>query len=153
MKSEFKEERGMYFDSIDKNIALTVKQVISIPLTFAAIIFASYKVKDQPALLILILSAYFLYIIIAFLILNMTAYNIKCLRKDVKQEKEIIHNLYSIIYDDFKNDFKKIKLKISNLRVIISFIYFILVGLLGLFTIFILYQIDIIDLSKKLSKH
>ena len=57
MKSEFKEERGMYFDSIDKNIALTVKQVISIPLTFAAIIFASYKVKDQPALLILILSA------------------------------------------------------------------------------------------------
>ena len=102
MKSEFKEERGMYFDSIDKNIASIGKQVISFPLTFGATIFASYKVKDQPALLILILSAYFLYTIIAFLVLNMTAYNIKCLRKDVKQEEEIIQNSYRIIYADFK---------------------------------------------------
>ena len=151
VKSEFKEERGMYFDSIDKNIASIGKQVISFPLTFGATIFASYKVKDQPALLILILSAYFLYTIIAFLVLNMTAYNIKCLRKDVKQEEEIIQNSYRIIYADFKNDFKKIKHKITNLRIIIGFLYFILISLLSLFIIFTLHQINILDLSDLLS--
>ena len=142
IKSEFKEEREKYFNTIDNNIGSIGKQVISFPLTFGATIFASYKVKDQPEFLLLILFAYFLYTIIAFLILNMTAYNVKCLRKDVEAEEKIIKTSYKVIYDGFKEDFKKIKHKILNLRIVIGVLYFVLVALLILFAIFTFYYIN-----------
>lgn len=147
IKSEFKEEREKYFDTIDKNIGSIGKQVISFPLTFGATIFASYKVKDQPGFLILILIAYFLYTIIAFLVLNMTAYNVKCLRRDVNQEENTIQDSYGIIYEDFKSDFKKIRNKIANLRVIIGVLYFVLIALLTLFAAFTFHYLEIVDLS------
>lgn len=153
IKSEFKEERGVYFDSIDKNISSIGKQVISFPLTFGATIFASYKVKEQPEFLFLIFAAYILYTIVAFLVLNMTAYNVKCLRKDVKQEEDTIRHSYGVIYADFKNDFKKIKHKIINLRIIIGVLYFILLILLCLFTVFIFYQINTLDISQVFSSN
>ncbi|AVR46596.1 hypothetical protein C7S20_15740 [Christiangramia fulva] len=147
IKSEFKEERGKYFETIDRNIDSIGKQVISFPLTFGATVFASYKVKDQPEFLILILAAYLLYTIIAFLILRMTAYNVKCLCKDVNDEELTIQKSYGVIYEGFKSDFKKIKHKILNLRFIIGVLYFVLIMLLLLFTIFTFYYIDIDYLS------
>ncbi len=147
IKSEFKEEREKYFETIDKNIGSIGKQVISFPLTFGATIFASYKVKDQPEFLVLILVAYFLYTIIAFLVLNMTAYNVKCLRKDVDQEEKTIRDSYGVIYEGFKSDFKKIRNKIVNLRVIIGVLYFVLIALLILFLAFTFHYLGIVDLS------
>lgn len=147
IKSEFKEERGKYFETIDRNIDSIGKQVISFPLTFGATVFASYKVKDQPEFLTLILAAYLLYTIIAFLILKMTAYNVKCLRKDVNEEELTIQKSYGVIYEGFKPDFEKIRHKILNLRIIIGVLYFVLIMLLLLFTIFTFYYIDICNLS------
>ncbi len=45
----------------------------------------------------------------------MTAYNVKCLRKDVNDEELTIQKSYGVIYEGFKSDFKKIKHKILNL--------------------------------------
>ncbi|MEO2053282.1 MAG: hypothetical protein ABGX00_16115 [Allomuricauda sp.] len=133
IKSQFKEEREKYFETIDRNIGSIGKQVVSFPLTFGATIFASYKVKDQPQFLVLILIGYFLYTIIAFLILNITSYNIKCLKDDVCEEESEIKNSYKKLYIDFEEDFGKIKKKIFNLNVVVNVLFVILVILFLLF--------------------
>lgn len=145
IKSKFKDEREKYFESIDRNIASIGKQVISFPLTFGATIFASYKVKDQAGFLILILIGYFLYTVIAFLILNMTAYNIKCLKDDVINEENTIKNSYNVIFKEFEPDFKKIKKKIFNLRIIVYVLFSVLILLLILFIIYTLINLKAFD--------
>jgi|GEM_PF-5410591 len=77
----------------------------------------------------------------------MTAYNVKCLRRDVDQEENTIQDSYGIIYGDFKSDFKKIRNKIANLRVIIGVLYFVLIALLALFAAFTFHYLEIVDLS------
>ncbi len=147
LKSEFKTERESYFASLDKNIASVGKQVVSFPLTFAATIFASYKVKEQPGILLLILVAYLLYSIVAFLILRMTSYNVKCLKQDVQNEETSIKDSYKLIFEDFKEDFKKIKNKIKKLRTIIVVLYIVLIFLFLLFTAFAMHTMGWFNLE------
>ncbi|MFS4448011.1 hypothetical protein [Maribacter sp. 2307UL18-2] len=147
IKSEFKSERELYFDSLDKSIASVGKQVVSFPLTFAATIFASYKVKDQPGILLLILLAYLLYSIVAFLILRMTSYNVKCLEEDVLSEENHIKVSYNVIFDDFKADFKKIKNKIDKLKIIIKVLYGVLIFLFILFSSYAIHTMGWVDLD------
>lgn len=147
IKSDFKQERESYFESIDRSISSIEKQVVAFPLTFAASVFASYKVQDKPGVLLLILVAYLLYTTVAYLILSMTAYNVRCLRKDVQSEKKAIKNAYGKIYADFKTDFDKIETKIILLRVVIGVLYGVLTFLLVLFALYAAHNMGWIDLS------
>ncbi len=150
VKTEFKEERQKYFEDIDKNIDSISKQVVSFPLTFAASVFASYKVKNDPKILLLILIAYLLYTIIAFLILRITKYNISCLNEDVLEEEKLIKTSYNKIYEDFKRDFEKIKVKISNLKLILRALFITLLFLFCLFCFYTCYRINLIEYFEKL---
>lgn len=136
IKTQFKEERNKYFEGLEKNIELVNKQVLSIPLTFAATAFASYQVKDKPIIVVLILFAFILYSIIAFKMLGISNFNIKCIEEDVIKEEEEIKNNYSKNYNHFKVDFEKIHSKIIKINSLISCIKFILVVMLLLFTVF-----------------
>lgn len=143
IKSKFKEERNKYFDSLEKNIETVNKQVFAFPLTFSAAAFASYQVKDKFWILGLILIAYVFYTIIAFYILHMVGYNIKCLDQDVNKEENEIKNTYNKLYSDFEDDFKKIWKKISKLKVLIIILKTILSALLLLFIVHLLIQVSI----------
>lgn len=147
IKSEFKKERESYFESIDRSISSIGKQVVAFPLTFAASVFASYKVQDKPGVLLLILFAYLLYTIVAYLVLSLTSYNVRCLRKDVETERGIIKNAYGKVYENFKPDFEKIGVKICLLRVVVGFLYVVLTLLFVLFFLYFAQSIDWIDLS------
>ena len=136
IKSEFREERESYFENIDRSISSIGKQVVSFPLTFAASVFASYKVQDKPGVILLILFAYFLYTIIAILILRMTSYNVTCLKADVVAEEKEISTAYGKIYSEFEEDFTKIRNKIFNLRIIINVLYGVLIMLFILFGLY-----------------
>lgn len=141
IKSKFKEERNKYFESLEKNIDIVSKQIISFPLTFGGTAFASYQVKDQPWILGLIVLAYLLYTIIAFKVLSLASYNIECLDADVKKEENEIESSYGKIYSDFKNDFDKIWKKISKLKNLIQTLKIILSILIVLFICFSIFQI------------
>lgn len=147
IKSEFREEREIYFQNIDRSINSIGKQVVSFPLTFAASIFASYKVQDKPGVILLILVAYFLYSAIAILILRMTSYNVSCLKSDVLTEEKEIKTAYGKIYSDFKDDFFKIKHKLFNLRIIINLLYVVLGILFILFSLYAGHTMEWINLS------
>jgi len=148
IKSEFREERESYFENIDRSISSIGKQVVSFPLTFAASVFASYKVQDKPGVILLILFAYFLYTVIAILILRMTSYNVKCLRLDINAEEKEISTAYGKIYSNFEADFNKIKKKVFNLRVIIIVLYSVLILLLVLFTLYAAQSMAWVDFSE-----
>lgn len=147
IKSDFKKERESYFESIDRSISSIGKQVVAFPLTFAASVFASYKVQDKPGVLLLILIAYLLYTIVAYLILTMTAYNVRCLKKDVNSEETAIKNSYGKIYSDFKTDFDKIKNKIWLLRIVVGVLYGVLTLLFVLFALYAAHNMQWLDLS------
>lgn len=147
IKSEFKKERESYFESIDRSISSIGKQVVAFPLTFAASVFASYKVQDKPGVLLLILFAYLLYTVVAYLILSLTSYNVRCLRKDVHAEKEIIKNGYGKVYDDFKSDFEKIEIKICLLRIVLLVLFIVLTLLFVLFSLYAAHSMKWFDLS------
>ena len=147
IKSEFKKERESYFESIDRSISSIGKQVVAFPLTFAASVFASYKVQDKPGILLLILFAYLLYTIVAYLILSLTSYNVRCLRKDVQSEKATIKNEYGKIYEDFQSDFEKIEIKIGLLRIVVTVLFVVLTLLFLLFLLYAAHSMTWIDLS------
>ncbi|KAB1157770.1 hypothetical protein [Flavobacterium luteum] len=154
IKSKFKEERNKYFESLEKNIDIVSKQIVSFPLTFGATAFASYQVKDKPWILGLIVLAYLLYTIIAFKVLSMASYNIQCLRLDVKKEEDEIKASYGKIFEDFKDDFTKIWTKIIKLENLVSTLKCVLAFLLISFTIYSGYQIfnsNSIDSKEKIS--
>lgn len=147
IKSEFREERESYFENIDRSISSIGKQVVSFPLTFAASVFASYKVQDKPGVILLILFAYLLYTIIAILILRMTSYNVTCLKADVFAEEKEIRTTYGKIYSDFEEDFTKIRNKIFNLRIIINVLYGVLIMLFILFGLYASHTMGWLNLS------
>ena len=147
IKSQFKEERETYFASVDRSISSIEKQVVSFPLTFAASVFATYKVQDNPGIILLILVAYLLYTVIAVLILRMTSYNVNCLQSDVNAEENEIKTAYGKLYSNFKADFNKIRTKIYNLNVIIIALYFILILLFLLFCFYAAITMEWIELS------
>lgn len=148
IKANFKEERESYFENIDRNIGSIEKQVVSFPLTFAASIFAVYKVQEKAGVILLILLAYLLYSIIAILILRMTSYNVKCLKSDVNEEQNKIKNSYKKLYSNFDPEFKKIKIKIGNLRAIINVLYAVLIFLFLIFALYAAHNMCWIDLQK-----
>lgn len=149
IKTKFKEERNKYFEGLEKNIELVNKQVLSIPLTFAATAFASYQVKDKPLIVLLILVAFFLYSVIAFKMLGISKFNIQCINEDVnKEEKEIMDN-YSKNHSHFKEDFDKIRSKISKIENLIALIGWVLIGMLALFLLFSAFQYFNKDQLKK----
>lgn len=140
VRAKFKEERTKYFESIDKNIDSLNKQVISFPLTFAATAFAGFQVKDKPLILLLVFCAYGLYTYLAFKILNITKYNVDCLKQDVINEEAAIKKDFTKNASQFEDDFKKINNKITSLKELVNTLKKILYGLLISFLIFSVYQ-------------
>lgn len=140
IKTKFKEERNKYFEGLEKNIELVNKQVVSIPLTFAATAFASYQVKDKPLIVILILVAFIFYSIIAFKMLGISKFNIQCINEDVIKEEQEIKDNYAKNYIHFEKDFKKIRSKISQIDGLILLIGMVLGGMLALFILFSVFQ-------------
>ena len=140
IKTKFKEERNKYFEGLEKNIELVNKQVLSIPLTFAATAFASYQVKDKPLIVILILVAFIFYSIIAFKMLGISKFNIQCINEDVIKEEQEIKDNYAKNYSHFEKDFDKIRSKISRIDSLILLIGWVLGGMLALFILFSVFQ-------------
>ncbi len=136
IKTKFKEERNKYFEGLEKNIELVSKQVLSIPLTFAATAFASYQVKDKPFIVLLILLGFIMYSVIAYKMLGISKFNVKCINKDVEKEEKEIKNNYLKNYNHFKSDFKKIQIKIVKIRNLIYCIEWVLGLMLFLFILF-----------------
>lgn len=141
IKSKFKEERKAYFDSIEKSVESINKQVVSFPLTFSASAFASYQVKDNPLILVLIVLVYSLYTFIAWKVLKMSKTNISNLTEDLFNEAKNILRNYTLIYEEFKPDFKKILFKVKQLNVLTSTLKATLIILLAFFYIFSIYQV------------
>ncbi|MDP2160677.1 MAG: hypothetical protein Q8K02_09360, partial [Flavobacterium sp.] len=141
IKSKFKDERNKYFEGLEKNIDLISKQVVTFPLTFAATAFASYQVKDKPIILILVLVAYLLYTFIAFNILGITSYNIKCLGSDIEKEEKDIEKNFNKNSQDFKDDFDKIKNKTTKIKNLLLYLKIILTLMLTLFLGYVVYQV------------
>lgn len=140
IKTKFKEERNKYFEGLEKNIELVSKQVLSIPLTFAATIFASYQVKEKPFIVLLILFGFILYTVIAYKMLEISKFNVKCIKVDVEKEEKAIKNNYLKNHSHFKSDFKKIYLKISKINNLIYCIKWVLGLMLFLFISFSAFQ-------------
>lgn len=141
IKSKFKDERNKYFEGLEKNIDLISKQVVTFPLTFAATAFASYQVKDKPIILLLVFIAYLLYTFIAFKILGITSYNIKCLGSDIDKEETDIEKNFNKNSLDFKDDFDKIKNKTKKIKKLLLYLKIILILMLSLFLGYVIYQI------------
>ncbi len=141
IKTKFKEERNTYFENLEKNIDSIKGQVTSFPLTFAATIFAAFQVKDRPTILILVFMAYALYTLIAWKILNITAFNKSKIKEDVDFEEDKIKKGYDLLYEEFKTDFQSINKKIDNIGNLIGILRTVLIGLLLCFFIFAVYQI------------
>lgn len=140
IKTKFKEERNKYFEGLEKNIELVNRQVLSIPLTFAATAFASYQVKDKPLIVVLILIAFILYSIIAFKMLGISRFNIQCISEDVNKEEREIKDNFSKNYAHFEKDFEKINLKIQKIKSLILLISGVLKSMLVLFVLFSIFQ-------------
>lgn len=141
VKTKFKEERNKYFESVEKNIDSINKQVLALPLTFSATIFASYQVKNNPIVLLFVLIAYILYTKIALKVLNISRENVNYVFNDVQSESSKINELYDRLYAEFKPDFDKIHHKIRQIRDLIGILRFTLCFLLIIFIVFVFWYI------------
>jgi hypothetical protein len=141
IKSRYKEQRDKYFENLDKNLDTINKQIGAIPLTFSASAFAGYQVKDKPFILLLIMLAYIIYTVLSVKFLSIAKLNISNIKEDKKSESENIEKQSTEIFDEFKNGFEKVDLKIKKLETILKYIKWSLYLLLILFSVFIFIQV------------
>ena len=128
-------------ESIKKNIESVNKQVTSFPLTFAASAFAGFQVKDKPAILLLIVGAYFVYTVVAYKVLSIASYNTEGIKADVDSESDKLKKGYEVVFKEFENDFTRINTKLGMINSLIGILKVVLVSLLFAFTIFSIYEI------------
>ncbi|GGD53178.1 hypothetical protein GCM10011514_16620 [Emticicia aquatilis] len=139
IKNRFRDDRIKYFDSLDKHLDNIGKQIAAVPLSFSAVAFAEYQVKDTFLILWLIFFGILIYTYLSWKMLNLSLFDVEKLEEDLVNEYENIKKDYQDMLVSLDSDFAKIWQKIDNFKDIIKYVKYSLIALLCLFILFSIY--------------
>ncbi|MBC8033239.1 MAG: hypothetical protein H7Y03_03780 [Chitinophagaceae bacterium] len=140
LKNDLQKEKEQYFFSLRDILGKNMSQIVAVPVSFAASVFATYTVKDVFILLI-ILFAFILYS--AF-----TIYLQKLYLKDIREIEDAFQTDFRVIAErsglaDLEIDAERFKIsrRISDIRKVVTRFRLLLILLTIIFTLFICNQI------------
>ena len=145
LQRDFEAKKENYLESFRSIISKLTNQVIGLPLSISASVFAAYEVQDSPFILLIILLAFVIYN-------SYLSHLLKYYKADLLDlEERLDHDLRSIQnsvyyqkhvedFNAFSEEIEKLKRRVINLRLSITIFFGVIVGLTLLFTTFIFYQ-------------
>ena len=140
LKSSLQKEKEKYFSSLRDILGKNLSQIVAIPVSFAASVFATYKVNDVFILLI-ILVAFILYSIFTRYLQSLYLKDVKEIEDSFNRDFTIIAERSGLMTIDIDIERTKIVRRISDIKNVIRRFRYLLVGLTIIFTIFIGYQL------------
>lgn len=125
---QFKKDREQYFNSLGGYQNKLSGQLISIPLTIGAALLSNNFVTNNGLAnnsVIFLISAYVIFVMGTILFI---LFDLRKLKKDIQDENNMLKQMYTEIYDNFKGDFTYI---LSKSKFLIWFGWLLLFIFLG----------------------
>jgi len=140
--SLFKEKEN-YFNSIREIVNKIFSQAIGIPISISATVFATYEVKDDTIMLLIVLLAFFLYVCFYIKIQLVYKSDISELNQSFIRDFEIIKTKSGLPESSINNEKNKIDRKICNSLLMINWLIGVVIGLGLLVALYIIYEISL----------
>lgn len=135
--NKYKEQKEKYFSNLSSVKEKIGNQIISIPLTLGASLFALFQLSDTKQIytIIIIVNLYSLFII--YLIATYI-YELKSIKKESKEERRKLSKLYPSLYQDVDSQFQSSDIKALLISIMAWAIILLLV--ISLFLIYIYFS-------------
>jgi len=120
---QFKKDREQYFNSLGEYQNKLSGQLISIPLTIGAALLSNNFVTNNGLAnnsVIFLISAYVIFVMGTILFI---LFDLRKLKKDIQDENNMLKQMYTDIYENFKGDFTYI---LRKSKFLIGFCIFLL---------------------------
>lgn len=140
LKDDLQKEKEKYFSSLRDILGKILSQIVAIPISFAASVFATYKVADIFVLSI-ILVAFFLYSIFTYYLQSLYLRDVKEIESSFEDDFTIISKKSGLSNSDIDSLKIKIERRIKDIKNVIIRFRYLIVTLTIVFLIFIVYQV------------
>jgi len=140
LKSDLLKEKDKYFAALREILGKNLNQIVGIPVSFAAAVFATYKVNDAFILLI-ILGAFLIYSGFTYYLQSLYLGDIKEIEADFQRDFRQLADRSGLPADTIDAEKAKIERRIRDIRAVILRFRLLLVVLSIVFGVFIGYQL------------
>jgi len=134
-------EKDKYFYNIREIVNKIFGQAVGIPISISATVFATYKVSDDIAMLLIVLFAFILYVIFYIKIQCIYKADIEELNSDFEMDFKMITSDSGLSKDVIDKEKGKVKRKIEKSISMIDWLIIITTGLGSLVIFYVIYQI------------
>ena len=117
-----------------------LSQIVAIPVSFAASVFATYRVNDVFILFIILL-AFILYSIFTYYLQSLYLTDVREIEDSFKKDFIFIAEKSGLLANDIDSEKIKIERRINDIKNVIIRFRYLLLTLAIVFTIFIFYQV------------
>jgi hypothetical protein len=138
LKDKLKKDQETYFSKLRDILSKVFSQILAIPISISATVFASYK-TDDFYIKVLIISAFTIYTIFSMYLLNMLNKDVREIENDFNEEEPIIIKKSKLPLVTIEKETNKVKRRIKEIHCTIKifrYIVFILLILLSFYMFF-----------------
>ncbi|HWK03769.1 MAG TPA: hypothetical protein VNS58_09060 [Puia sp.] len=140
LKSDLIKEKEKYFASLRDILGKNLSQIVAIPISFAASVFATYKVNDVFILLI-ILAAFLAYSWFTYYLQSLYLEDVGEIEQDFGRDFRELADKSGLPAGTIDAEKVKIERRIQDIRMVIRRYRILLIALSIVFTLFIVYQL------------
>lgn len=146
-RNSLNKEKEKYFANIREVANKIFAQAAGIPISIGATAFATYKVEDDPILLLLVLATFAIYVYYYIKIQLFYKAEITVVEEDFTRDFEQIRADSGLSQSEIDREKKKVLKKIKEVKSILSSLINVII-ILGIFaTIYIVYEIINVDIT------
>jgi len=113
VKSQLKEEKDVYFQTLNQAQEKVKSQVIAVPLSIGTSVYAFFQMDEEIRTFYFVLMMVGIYIGFICWYLILYDRDLKKLRKDIKADSEQFNSQFPKVYEIFKDDFDFILKKVK----------------------------------------
>jgi hypothetical protein len=139
LKSSLDREKDRYFASLRDILGKNLNQIVAIPVSFAASVFATYRVNNTFVLAI-ILAAFLTYTAFTYYLQSLYLADIGEIEADFNRNFQTLAEKSGLAPGQLELERHKIQRRIHDIRRVIARYRLLLIGLSIVFCVFIVYQ-------------
>ncbi|MEO8764671.1 MAG: hypothetical protein ABI416_10310 [Ginsengibacter sp.] len=140
LKDDLQKEKEKYFGSLRDILGKNLSQIVAIPVSFAASVFATYRVNDI-FILVIILAAFVLYSIFTYYLQSLYLADVIEIEGTFERDFTTIVEKSGLPVKDIYAEKIKIERRIANIKTVVLRFRYLVAGLTAIFIIFICYQV------------
>lgn len=114
VKSQLKEDKEVYFQTLNQAQEKVKAQVIAVPLSIGTTVYAFFQMDEDIRTFYFVLGMVGIYILFICWYLVLYDQDLRKLKRDIKRDSDEFNNRFPKVYDIFREDFKYIQKKVRS---------------------------------------